>query len=54
MKPSYSWGLFLLAAVGLFCFNYLEFRQGRWLSLVIPAGMLMANYVGITQLPDGV
>ncbi len=49
MKPGYSWVVFLLAALGLFTFDYLQFKAGRWLSLVIPAATLVANYVGVTS-----
>ncbi len=49
MKPSYSWAVFVVAAVGLAVFNYAQFTAGRWLSFVIPATTLLANYVGVTS-----
>lgn len=49
MKPSYSWAFLMLAAAGLFGFVYVEFKAGRWLSLVIPSATLLANYVGVTS-----
>jgi adenylate cyclase len=50
MRPSLSWGAFLVAALGLLAFTYLEFSWNRrWLDLVIPGFTLAANYVGVTS-----
>ncbi|HEX4074334.1 MAG TPA: adenylate/guanylate cyclase domain-containing protein [Candidatus Acidoferrales bacterium] len=50
VQPLYS-TLLLLAALGVFVwFVYWAFAaQGRWLSFVIPAGTLVANYAAITS-----
>jgi len=49
MRPQWSWLVFLGGAGGLFLFNYAQFRASHWLSLVIPALTLAANYVGVTS-----
>ncbi|MGO9589004.1 MAG: CHASE2 domain-containing protein [Candidatus Acidiferrales bacterium] len=50
VQPLYS-TLLLIVALGVFAwFVYYEFAaQGRWLSFVIPAGTLVANYAAITS-----
>jgi adenylate cyclase len=50
VQPLYS-TLSLIVALGVFTwFVYYEFAaQGRWLSFVIPAGTLVANYAAITS-----
>jgi len=49
MRPSLSWAAFLGSALLLAAFVYFQFSwNGRWLSLVIPAGTLTANFIGIT------
>lgn len=50
VQPLYS-TISLLVALGAFSwFVYYSFaQQGRWLSFVIPAGTLVANYAGITS-----
>jgi adenylate cyclase len=50
VQPLYS-TLSLIVALGVFAwFVYYEFAaQGRWLSFVIPAGTLVANYAAITS-----
>src|SRR5579862_4884093 len=50
VQPGFS-TLLLLAALGAFvCFVYWAFAaQGRWLSFVIPAATLVANYAAITS-----
>ena len=50
VQPLYS-TILLIAALGAFSwFVYYSFAQeGRWLSFVVPAGTLVANYAGITS-----
>lgn len=49
MRPSLSWAAFLGSLLLVAAFVYFQFSwNGRWLSLVIPAGTLTANFVGIT------
>ena len=50
VQPLYS-TLLLIVALGVFAwFVYYEFAaHGRWLSFVIPAGTLVANYAAITS-----
>jgi adenylate cyclase len=50
VKPLYSTILLVLAVAGFAWFVYFAFsQQGRWLSFVIPAGTLAANYAAITS-----
>jgi adenylate cyclase len=50
LKPLWSTITLLLALAGFGWFVYFSFaREGRWLSFVIPAGTLAANYAAITS-----
>jgi adenylate cyclase len=50
VRPLYSTITLLLALAGFSWFVYFAFaREGRWLSFVIPAGTLAANYAAITS-----
>ena len=50
VQPLYSTISLLLALAAFSWFVYYSFAQhGRWLSFVIPAGTLVANYAGITS-----
>jgi len=50
VKPLWSTITVLLALAGFGWFVYFSFaRKGRWLSFVIPAGTLAANYAAITS-----
>jgi adenylate cyclase len=50
VKPLWSTVTLLLALAGFGWFVYFSFaREGRWLSFVIPAGTLAANYAAITS-----
>jgi adenylate cyclase len=50
VQPLYSTISLLLALAGFSWFVYYSFAQhGRWLSFVIPAGTLVANYAAITS-----
>ena len=50
VKPLWSTTTLLLALAGFGWFVYFSFaREGRWLSFVIPAGTLAANYAAITS-----
>jgi adenylate cyclase len=50
VKPLWSTITVLLALAGFGWFVYFSFaREGRWLSFVIPAGTLAANYAAITS-----
>jgi len=50
VKPLWSTITLLLALGGFAWFVYFSFaREGRWLSFVIPAGTLAANYAAITS-----
>ena len=50
VPPLYSTISLLLALAGFAWFVYFSFaQQGRWLSFVIPAGTLVANYAAITS-----
>jgi adenylate cyclase len=50
VPPLYSTISLLLALAGFAWFVYFSFAQhGRWLSFVIPAGTLVANYAAITS-----
>jgi adenylate cyclase len=50
VPPLYSTILVLLGLAGFAWYVYFSFaQQGRWLSFVIPAGTLVANYAAITS-----
>jgi adenylate cyclase len=50
IKPSYSTLSLVLALAAFAYFTYFSFvHWGRWLSFVIPAGTLVANYAAITS-----
>ena len=50
VRPLWSTMTLLLALAGFAWFVYFSFaREGRWLSFVIPAGTLVANYAAITS-----
>jgi adenylate cyclase len=50
VRPLYSTITLLLALAGFSWFVYFAFaREGRWLSFVVPAGTLAANYAAITS-----
>jgi adenylate cyclase len=51
VTPLYSTISVLLTLAAFACFVYFSFvHKGQWLSLVIPAGTLTANYAAITSL----
>jgi adenylate cyclase len=50
VRPLYSTISLLMALAGFAWFVYFSFaEQGRWLSFVIPAGTLTANYAAVTS-----
>ena len=50
VRPLYSTISLVVALVGFAWFVYFSFaEQGRWLSFVIPAGTLTANYAAVTS-----
>jgi len=50
LRPLVSSALYVAALFGLLAFVYYQFSaNGRWLALVLPAGTLSLNYLGVTS-----